>query len=983
MVNISLDAVRVPDGLAGLGPPTDGHGGYAPGDLARVRTRNGRVVLDRVHESQELTELLRSAAEGRPGVALIEGSIGVGRSTLLRCCADTASRMGMRVLSARCGELERDLTLGVVRQLFEGELAAVGTEEQRRRWLASATVTADGAELSEEYLATADASARAGQDAALHELYRFTAHRAGEIPTLITVDDVHWADEQSVRWLAYLIRRLSSAPLAIVLTAHAVPPRANSPFLNDITTAPPLRRIMLSPLPKSGVVHFVRNALGRSAARRIGRDCLRATGGNPLLLSALLRDLAQPRVGVRESGGLAHVAGPEFVDCVTRILRRYPEPSRALAEALAVLDSASLKRAADLAEVDLPTARWAFGYLDRARLVHSGTQVSFAHPLLRDGVHAGMAGSRRAELHSRAAQTLYDDNAPIEQVASHLLQNVPAGSPWTVDVLRMAAQRANRRGANNTAQAYLLRSLREPPTPHQHGSILAELGMIEASRDPDAGVSHMKTALMKLTSPQLRAEVVPVLVDTLRRAGRNADAAEVLDREIEMPRSTSPAHLDYPMKLRILRASIAAEESPRPALLAQELVALKAQVEPGTTQWRALCALQAFIKAGDASSAGEAAELALATIAGDLPRGPMMRTIGMAAFVLLWAGYADEADRFWKRSYVVAQQRHVPLMLALSSVGRATTSLRLGRLDEVITYGRAATELLLTRDRGTLLPLAVASLMRALVEQGRLDEAEQLTRIRFTDGARDSWQWPHFLAARARLLLAHGNSKGALADLRDCGHRLTCINQDSPAVIPWRSEAALIHLALGERREAIPLVGEELKLARMAGASRTLGVSLRGGGLVIGGAAGNTMLRDAVNHLERSGDALEYARSLVDYGLAQQASGDEQTGRKLLHRGLELARSCQATPLADQAHRLLRKLGGRSRHSAAVGEAALTASEHRVASLAVQGFSNREIAERLFITRRTVENHLTSAFRKLGIVCREQLAAVLTNVADT
>jgi DNA-binding CsgD family transcriptional regulator len=208
----------------------------------------------------------------------------------------------------------------------------------------------------------------------------------------------------------------------------------------------------------------------------------------------------------------------------------------------------------------------------------------------------------------------------------------------------------------------------------------------------------------------------------------------------------------------------------------------------------------------------------------------------------------------------------------------------------------------------------------------------------------------------------------------EAGEVAGCARVDSEL---WRSEAALADLALGDREAAGRLADEELALARGFGVPRALGVAKRAAGVVAGGDRGESLLREAVDDLERGGARLERARALADLGALLRRRNRRTEARALLREALDAAHRSGARPLAEYAGTELRATGARPRRVLLTGLESLTASERRVAEFASEGLTNREIAQTLFITARTVEGHLTSVFRKLRLDSRDQLAAEL------
>lgn len=231
--------------------------------------------------------------------------------------------------------------------------------------------------------------------------------------------------------------------------------------------------------------------------------------------------------------------------------------------------------------------------------------------------------------------------------------------------------------------------------------------------------------------------------------------------------------------------------------------------------------------------------------------------------------------------------------------------------------------------------------------------------------------------ARGCLHAARGDHETAAADLLSLGADAGRWGIVNPAAIGWRSAAAVSRSALGDRDAARALAEEETELARRWGAAREIGVALRAAGLVTGGDEGIELLGQAVNVLRGSSARLELARALGDLGSARRRAGNRAAARDLLRESLDLGYALGGHAVAARAREELVAAGGRPRRNASRGRDALTPSELRVAELAAGGRTNRQIAQALFVTQRTVENHLTSAYAKLGITARPELAAVL------
>jgi DNA-binding CsgD family transcriptional regulator len=268
------------------------------------------------------------------------------------------------------------------------------------------------------------------------------------------------------------------------------------------------------------------------------------------------------------------------------------------------------------------------------------------------------------------------------------------------------------------------------------------------------------------------------------------------------------------------------------------------------------------------------------------------------------------------------------------------------------------------------------------MEQGKLDDAAAtLARAGIGESLRDDARLLFFPDVRARLRMLNGDLAGGLAEMLDTGRRFEAVGSRNPAFMAWRSHAALALFQLGRQNEAGRLAGEELELARTWGAPRALGAALRAAGLVEGGEHGLALLEEAVQVLSDSPAKLEQARARTELGAALRRANRRTQAREQLRQALELATICGAAPLAARAESELLATGARPRRIALSGVASLTPSERRVAEMAAEGPTNREIAQALYVTQRTVEVHLTSIYRKLAISSRSQLAAALAEPA--
>jgi ATP/maltotriose-dependent transcriptional regulator MalT len=377
-----------------------------------------------------------------------------------------------------------------------------------------------------------------------------------------------------------------------------------------------------------------------------------------------------------------------------------------------------------------------------------------------------------------------------------------------------------------------------------------------------------------------------------------------------------------------------------------------------------------------ASGSVALAERALA--GGELVGGRDPLAICFAANALIFSDRLVAARQVWSDALAEARRKGSALMFSFASVFRSHVEWRLGSIPEAEADARAALELTEVREAQVGLPFALSGLIDALIERGELDEAERsLVESGIAGPLPELLHVTFALDSRARLRLAQGRAQEALDDLRECARLLEGWRIRSPGRIPWRASAALALTALGKREEAIRLALEEADLARRFELPRELGIALRAAGLAEDGDRGIELLAEAVQVLKASPAVLEHARALTDLGAALRRNRQRSDAREPLRRALELAHRCGATALADRARVELVATGARPRRTMVTGLDALTASERRVADMAAKGLTNRQIAQDLFVTEKTIEWHLGQAYRKLGIGSRSELPRVL------
>ena len=914
------------------------------------------ALVERDEELAALERLLADARSGTGSVVLVEGSAGIGKTTLLAAARERAADGGMRVLHGRGTELEREYPLGVARQCLE---PAIRPDAERERRLRGA------ARLAGPVLLDVPEELEATPVGILHGLYWLVANLAEEAPVLLVVDDAHWADEPSLRFLAYVARRVESLPVALLIAARPAE-EADRGALAAIGDDPATTRIEPPALGLDGVGRLLREH--GPVDRAFARACHDATGGNPFLLGELVRALRADGVPFTATGAerVTEVTPPTVSRAVAATLARLGREATALARAAAVLgDAIALDTAAELAEVPVEQASAAASELVRSGLLDDATPMRFRHPILTAAVRAGLSTYDRAAAHARAADLLRARGAAPERVALQVLHAPPAGDASVVSELRLAAEHARERGAPATAAALLARALAEPPEPGLLGEVLFELGRAElATARPDAP-EHLAEAHRSADDPAIRGRALVLLAQAIpvRRESRV--------RLFELVADTLPdvEQRDREVALR-LRAVLALQGD-------TDLTAAPA----GDTLGEAV--FLGHLLLGRMHPDATAAEIAgLATRAARQVDGLLEDGAASLAFTgmilgLRWTDRLEEAERLLDRAIAAARRRGSTIDFASAMTLRAAVRRRAGHLGDAEADARVALAAALGPEWS--FARGVVPLVGSLLDQGRLEEAaRELGDVLDGEEIADSPPMIPVLLARMRVRAAGGEHTAALADWDEAVRRVESVGRGVNA--GWIEDLVVvagIHLARRDRSAAEAVAAQGVELATRWGTPGAIGQALHTQARISSTNASLDVLRSAVDLLERSPVRLEHARACVTLGGALRRRGHRAESRVQLREGYELAHRCGADALAESARAELRASGIRLQREPVSGADSLTPSERRIAEMAAEGLSNAEIAQELFLTVKTIEMHLTRAYRKLDVRRRAQLAQAL------
>jgi len=926
-------------------------------------------LLERERELAAVDELLELG-----GVVLVEGRAGIGKTALVEAACRRAAGVGRELLHARGSELEVGFAFGVVRQLFERRLASAAASE-RDALLAGSAGAVRALLLGE----AVDASAFDTSFAVLHGLYWLTVNLAGRRPLLIAVDDAHWADEPSLRWLAHLAARLEGHEVALLIALRPVHSALTGGSVGALLDA---AQTVLRPALLSGdaVGAMVRRMLGSGVSSELCEAVRAGSGGNPLYLTELLREARSQDLPLADLDPAELVSGGSE-GVARRVLagvQSLHPAALAFAQAVAVLgDGCELRQAAALAGVEVSEAISLGMALVHLEVLAADDPPRFIHPVVREAVEASLPSDARDALHRAAARLLQAGGAPPGRVAADLIALRPIGDGWVVERLREAARAAMQSGAPAAAAALLGRALLEPPSPEERATVLQETARAEAGAGREAACEHLEEALSLAEDPRQRAAIAVEVAETYAGLFRWVEAVDVLERALAQ---LGEADDELAARLEGELVVCGLHDARRASRVAPVLERLRSRSLSGSA-----VEAQAVAEGMSALLAGQSADETGSPLEQALLRAPARAENWDTRAAMLWTLVAAER-------YESVERTLGPMLSEVHGSGSARgfvavystlglLKLRTGALPEADAAARVALRVLREGDFAPGLAFAATVLADVAVEAGELDEAEALLGLLPQEG------WPAGVgtvlipAARGRLRLAQGRPAEALADFELCARMFSPdvwgTEMRDVGYLHARSGAALALLRLGDRESAVETARVELAQVRVFGAPRALGVASRVAGLAEGREQGRELLQESVASLRDSQARLELAHSLTEVGAALRRGGERKAAREPLGEGLELAVRCGARRLAARAREEFRATGARPRRAWRTGVEALTPSELRIVRLAADGATNREIAHQLYVTLKTVEGHLSRAYTKLAVKSREELPGVL------
>jgi tetratricopeptide (TPR) repeat protein len=875
-------------------------------------------LWERDEEIAAVEEALNTLCADRSSsgsLLVIRGEAGIGKTALLAEARRIAERRGCTVWSARGGETLKSVPFNVVRQLLQPALVSLMPEEAREYLGDWYDIAGPALGITEPGERQADPQ---GVTDGLVAGVRRLARR--DWPLVLLIDDAHWADLETLRWLAAFAERLDDLSVLVVMARRPGEVGGEGArYLESVAAAAGQPQAVLSALTPEATAGLTRATLGAHADAPFCREVWAVTGGNPYETVELLAKVQDSELEPTEAAAdelRALNRSARGGGLVARLEELGIDATR-FAWAAAILGTdISVDLVAKLATMGRDDALRCAELLKGARILTAPDpagaracdgELEFVHPLIASAVYHSIPDALRTAMHGIAAQVVTDSGLGAAMASRHLLRVHPDDDAELVEQLREAAREQLAVGAPDAARRCLERALLEPPLPEVHARVLYELGCATHLTAPATTVDHLQSALaMTGLDGDERVDAVCRLSQALLHNDQLEEAVRTVEAE-------AARHPEGPARMRLqavqyMWEGIHAGETNSPDR-SRRLADLARTCTGRDNSERALLMLRGF----DAMIHGESAEEVVAVCDRALVNGRLAPGLGwtdpewgIELLLMLASSYAytdrlDRAESLYNealRAYETAGWSGGHLSLAHAYVGLGHR--RRGRLRDAEASLRESLRLAERIGRG--LPLywtATCNLVDVLLARGHVDEAWAVAeQYDFTPAHYPSTiVMPDPRSVRGRLLLAVGRTKDGIVELEEAEKAAAARGHHNPVVVPWAIDLARA-VAADDPARAAQLATDARRQAERFGTDTAIGEALRCAAALETGQRAVRLAEQAVAYLEASPCQYEHAVARVEYGIATRSAAE-------LNRGLALARSCGADSLAERAREVL------------------------------------------------------------------------------
>lgn len=951
--------------------------------------------MGREREIARIERQLAAGDESYPRVLQITGEAGIGKTRLLVVGVERAIDAGYVVLNGRATEFDTDEPYGVFLDAFDHTFA------DRARDALNALAAEERGELAGVFPALAartDADGPAptaggvgGDRYRLHRAVSALLDAFGDgMPVLFAVDDLHWADPASVELLLYLLRRPPSANLIVAVTFRTRQLKlATAAVLQQVQRDSGGENIELSPLTEEEVGMLLSPQVSGPSAARIYRD----SGGNPFYLKELVRALDAGSSTPALNGGDPEHVPATITAVIANEVERLSRRARELVQAAAVLGEVfEPELAREVIAMDQAEAARALDeLLDRDLVLQARTPAlfRFRHPIVRQAVYESAKGGWRREAHARAAAVLAERGASASARARHLERSASLGDAEAIAVLTQAGHAAAARAPAAAAEwfgaAMRLLPDNERPELRLELTLAMAVALGSAGQLTESRAAFQEVLALLGDEPIVRGSAVAAAALIEHLLGKHDEAqglvlAALADLDEDSP-GASELRLSIALGcffsadwsgMRYWAQAVSRGQRPSPVLEAGASAAL-ALAEYGL---------------GDIATAGALALRAAAVADGlnDAEWAPQLLSMCFLGWVEYCVGRFDAAERHISRALSVSRATGQEHLAGAMLVVQAMSNLAVGRTQLAEEQADTAIDTTLLSANHLFLTWALTVRCMVEIESGSPSAAVRFGQKALQAGIQSRSPWSSvailYLAAawlesgepeRFRQQLFAGQSMPRLPPLLfysvyayELLTRAELESHRADAARRWADEAVAVSQKLGLDGPMAEAQRAQAMLALDAGAF----------------AAAAQMARTSAVHGERAVQPTQAGRSHLLAGVALGRAGDVDAAIEELRRAEELLAAHGATRYRDQALRELRQLGvyvGQPREPTPPGAdlGALSKRELAIAALVHEGRTNRQIADELSISTKTVENHLARIFRRLEISSRSQLATLV------
>jgi DNA-binding CsgD family transcriptional regulator len=914
------------------------------------------MLVERESQLRQLHELFEECVAGNGRVAVLYGPTGSGKTELLRLFTEEAKTAGALVLNAVAGRSERDIPNEVLRQLLgraelppavAGRVAVLLDTQPGEH--GGDRITGSLRELGAILLSTAEDSGR---------------------PLVIAVDDVHHADVSSLQSLLFLVRRFRTSPTLLVVTEATYSQEPGRMPHAELPHPPVSRHIRLLPLSMAGVARLLARDIDITMARTHTPHAFALSGGLPPLVDALTEDY--PAARHRSPHGIR--PGKAYERALSGFLHRLGPSMRATAQALAVVDEpVTVEWLAELTGIPAATVARALAALDDSGLLVGGR---FRDRRIGRLVREDIDRDERAALHLRTAHLLHRGGAVASVVATHLVAAERADTTL-LPVLNQAAEAAMENGKHTLAEQYLRLAQRYGVT--VGGPLRAEteilLLRLEWRTDPSQTLRRLPDLADAVTSGLLGGRDAITPLASLLWFGQVEKAAATLKiaEESDIDAETAAELQTLGTLLTVLYPGTRSPGSTSGSPGSSVIDAVPFQTRSSSVLSATLRAARilggAFTDGPSAESAERAKLLLESTRLGEHTLMPIL----LSLLTLVANERAAVAGAICDTLIDQARTAGTATWQALLSAARAWIALRQGELELAAKLADIAVTILAPAGWGVFLGFPLAIAITAASATGDHESVVRQLRIPVPEPMFRTPIGLLYLRACGQAQYATGHYEKALDCSMAIGDLMAAWRMDPPSPLAWRTDAAHACVRLGRNARAAELAAEQVRLSPPTD-RRTTAAAIRVLAATRAPEERARLLTHAVEVLSASDDRVELAAILTDLGWAQHALGEDKPAHRTLRQADRLIKPAGLA----QADRTSPGSPSPQRNPAAPeAKGELTYAERRVAMLAVQGHSNRKIADQLFVTVSTVEQHLTRAYRKLNVRRRSELIAEL------